>query len=1053
MRYKNTIFLWSSNDTQMVVTNRQLLSVAFWVVFLVIGFLGSGCQCGVIVDPPMESAEIRTSLEKTGTGRPFLQFEHFIPGKTFQKSFQIFASGRSEIVINSFKVKGADADVFQIKFPKLPLRLQPGVKHTVEVSARSDKPGEIEADLVLFSVDAENVQADGSFPIRLRTSGTGAIPVFDCKNKLDFGAVDHDKSKFLECHLSNKGNQAFTIQKVEYHSIKGRGRAFIWHRPSLPLIVGAGEDKVVIGIQFSPAQGKGDTFAGAFTLITDLKGETPASRHRIHVSGKRKSEPLQVIPANIPCTTHAICKELHSELFCLELPGAGRRCSAAPEKTPLAKFPYAGPGGTSTMQVRLQMKSGSITVTKLAFGAENQHFRWIQKPILPLIVKGGEPKELQIGYFGPLNTLSKSTLSIATRSSPNLRVALSLENTVNGCALQVSPSKIAFTWPSTEKLLISNVGNRDCILERVVILQNDKNFDLFPAPGPNQVLKPNGQLPIFVKFKPASKIQTQARILIQSNFTSRPSIWIPLTGVLKCDCFCELKVLPDEGKFDTTPTGMSSEKGIRVTNVGKGDCVLSDFKLSQQSPAGSSVFTFVQKPTLPNRIPASDSFVIPLRFTPVKEGANTGTLHITSNAKVQPNFSVKLSGMGGKQCLFVSSKELDFGMINTTCSATTRELYVYHTGAKGCPARIGLTSATCDAGGCSGKTPIALLSVPTFPYHLTAYKKASFKITYKPKTFGAFKQKLTIKTDSSAQPLLRVALKGEGVTINKQRDVFQPKKLPVDILFMMDSSASMVADQQRLAKAFQAFVQWGVRSGYDFHVGVVTADVSGINYPAGCLRGKPSFTTSKSPHLLSEFSKNIQVGGNGHASEKGLESSFRALSWPAVGGCNKGFLRRKASLAIIYVSDEADQSPGDLNFYENYFKNLKANISQSRVTVHAIVGPPRGGCQGKRGNAQGAPRYWDLVSRLPGVRQSICDEYWNSKMSNIGSHIFRDNRRFRLSRVPDVTTITVRIGGKTIPQKQTWHYNASQQAVYFSGSFVPPVNSVVSVEYNTVCAP
>ena len=49
------------------------------------------------------------------------------------------------------------------------------------------------------------------------------------------------------------------------------------------------------------------------------------------------------------------------------------------------------------------------------------------------------------------------------------------------------------------------------------------------------------------------------------------------------------------------------------------------------------------------------------------------------------------------------------------------------------------------------------------------------------------------------------------------------------------------------------------------------------------------------------------------------------------GGYNMGFLRKDATLEIVFVSDEEDQSPADLSFYINFFKNIKGDGGRNPV--------------------------------------------------------------------------------------------------------------------------
>ena len=151
-----------------------------------------------------------------------------------------------------------------------------------------------------------------------------------------------------------------------------------------------------------------------------------------------------------------------------------------------------------------------------------------------------------------------------------------------------------------------------------------------------------------------------------------------------------------------------------------------------------------------------------------------------------------------------------------------------------------------------------------------------------------------------------------------------------DILLVIDDSASMREEQDRLIASFSAFTDVLETTAADFQLGVVTTDPQA----GATLR---AVIDPQTPDLGAPFGQAIAVGSEGGRVEQGLAQALTAAN-PAT---NPGFLRRGAALHIIVVSDEDDQSDQDDEFYVHELQSL---AGVDRVTVHALVGDLPAGC-------------------------------------------------------------------------------------------------------------
>jgi hypothetical protein len=147
----------------------------------------------------------------------------------------------------------------------------------------------------------------------------------------------------------------------------------------------------------------------------------------------------------------------------------------------------------------------------------------------------------------------------------------------------------------------------------------------------------------------------------------------------------------------------------------------------------------------------------------------------------------------------------------------------------------------------------------------------------------------------------------------------------VDILFVIDDSNSMVAEQQHLIASFDGFIagiQANLSEVNDYHIGVVTTDAYAFNQPGcqslGALVTQTGVGTcgpwaegrfiSLADELAPAFTCAATVGPDGDTNERQIEAVLRAIGpdLAGPGGCNEGFLRDDALLVLVLITDEDD---------------------------------------------------------------------------------------------------------------------------------------------------
>ena len=230
------------------------------------------------------------------------------------------------------------------------------------------------------------------------------------------------------------------------------------------------------------------------------------------------------------------------------------------------------------------------------------------------------------------------------------------------------------------------------------------------------------------------------------------------------------------------------------------------------------------------------------------------------------------------------------------------------------------------------------------------------------------------------EPIFQIPAPDDQIDIFNQKGAAQ-----VDILWVIDNSESMLAEQEKVSSRFADFFTQLLTSQVNYHIGVITTDpanagvLRAYNGPevAGCGADCRFLTpdvgctnpgvitaglndTEVDQKLLDEcqaqlvFRKLISAGIDGSAFEEGFTQAAIALGVndidPATGAPlnnppaeNAGFLRPEATLYIIFVSDEDEGAKADgapVRYYQRLFESLKGAGNERKVSVSAIVGWP-----------------------------------------------------------------------------------------------------------------
>lgn len=631
-------------------------------------------------------------------------------------------------------------------------------------------------------------------------------------------------------------------------------------------------------------------------------------------------------------------------------------------------------------------------------------------------------------------------------------------------------------------LQVINCGDLDLNLNEIRIDGGDGNYSWARADGGQNIadpIPPRGLLALDVWYENqnlAEGDRMEANLVVENDTLDTPTVEVPLVVAGGGAPRCELRWVPNRVEFGLVSRGTCRTREAQIVNVGTGPCDLQSITIPQiplPIPGLQNPFSVAQG--LPPGPLAPGSFnPVTLQVCPDVYGPVLAQVQATYRdpfMMMDTVITADLQAVAGDANIAVIPGELDFGRVTAgECASREERVTAYNTGLiELCISGIRLEGdcneffvverPVANADGCivvSRNTP------------------AEVVLVYEPGDIGPDQCTLIFESDAADFPELRVPLQGEGAQTSEQVDEFiQTSGRDVDILFVIDNSGSMSEEQENLRRNFSNFVSAADRFNNNYQIGVVTTDMVDEG-ESGRLQGNPRIMR-RAGNIANQFSDAADVGSGGSADEKGLEAAQRALSNPlsfdtgvncggdadcvapdtcvegVCGGHNRGFVRDTAALEVIFVSDEDDSSPGTLNFYVDFLKNIKGFRNDSLFHAHSIVGAENGrasGCSSDDGDAVAGRRYVEVSSRTNGEVFSICDDNFGPRLQVLGQRAFDLAIQFFLTRPALRDTIEVSVDGAP---SNGWVYDEDSNSIVFENGDPPAAGATVRVEYEAEC--
>ncbi len=383
--------------------------------------------------------------------------------------------------------------------------------------------------------------------------------------------------------------------------------------------------------------------------------------------------------------------------------------------------------------------------------------------------------------------------------------------------------------------------------------------------------------------------------------------------------------------------------------------------------------------------------------------------------------------------IVVEPLELDFGHLDAGCPGADLEITVTNVGNG--PLRVTGTSWEGPAG----------ISASDLSGEVPAGGSTTVTITYDPFEPGLSEADVAVLSNDPDSPSVSVSVRGEAVPAGEIGDTFnQNGGGKVDVLFVVDTSESMIAHQDRVAEDISFFFGWFEDLQLDYQIGVITADVD-CQDEAGRIQGP--LITPQTPEPQAALAGALALGATSCGSPSGLAATQLALSEPLLSADNAGFLREDALLSVVILSDKFEYSDLPPGAYIGTLGTVKPDAGL--VSVSAIVGDRSSGCEAVCGSgavaAEPGDKYLDVQESFIGVFGSICDCDLADTLTDVGwvSAGFKTN--FRLSQLaasPDLIEVVVN-GTPT----QGWTFDEPTNSVVFEAATAPPAYAEITVNY------
>ncbi len=229
-----------------------------------------------------------------------------------------------------------------------------------------------------------------------------------------------------------------------------------------------------------------------------------------------------------------------------------------------------------------------------------------------------------------------------------------------------------------------------------------------------------------------------------------------------------------------------------------------------------------------------------------------------------------------------------------------------------------------------------------------------------------------------------------------------------DILFVIDNSSSMYAEQKEISKRFDKFVHQ--IKDLDWQIGITTTDPRTNQvwsdgrldpFQRGLYYLTPSLGVENAQAL---FADKVRRRESGWDTEEGIKATYRAIERSMnprneVDRALASFMREKSALAIVLVSDEDESNNNIKNRGSELIKLVQQKWGTNKVFQFNSIITHTQECLRGDGLSMGYA-YEQLSMDTNGIVGDICAKNYSKILKDIGEGVANLVKVYKLSCVP-----------------------------------------------------
>jgi|GEM_PF-1500815 len=744
-----------------------------------------GTDSGTLVIDSDDTDEPVVTVSLNGNGVPVpvpeidvtplsLNYGDVFIGSDSTLSVTITNTGTADLDVSSIALGvGTSAD-FAITSGPANIVLIPGANATVQVTYSPSDDGADSGTVVIESDDSDEPT------VTVSLSGNGVpvpVPEMDVTPlSLNYGDVFIGSDSVLIVTITNTGTANLDVGSIALGGGTSADFAITSGPGSILLAPGA---NVTVQVTYSPS----DEGADSGTLVIE---SDDADEGVVTVSLSGNGVPVPVPEINVtPLSLN------YSDVFI---------------------------GSDSTFSVTItNAGTANLDVSTIALGAGTSADFAITSGPASIVLAPGANTTVQVTYSPSDEGADSGTLVIASDDSDEPTVTVSLSGNgvpvpvpeIDVTPLSLNYGDVFIGSDSVLSVTITNTGTADLDVSSIALgVGTSGDFAITSGPG-SIMLAPGANTTVQVTFSPSDEGTDSGTVLIASDDSDEPTVTVSLSGDGVPVPVPEIDVTPLSLNYGDVFIGSDSALSVTITNTGTADLDVTSIGLGVGT---SGDFAITSGPASVILAPGANT-TVQVTYSPLDEGADSGTLVIGSDDADEAVVTVSLSGNGVPVPvpeIDVTPLSLNYGDVYIG-SDSTLSVTITNTGT----ADLGVTSIAFGAG---TSADFAITSGPA-NILLIPGANVTVQVTYSPSDEGTDSGTLVIDSDDSDEPKVTVSLSGNGVPVPVAEIDVSPLALNYgDVFIGSDSTLSVTITNTGTADLDVTSIALGAGTSADFAI-------------------------------------------------------------------------------------------------------------------------------------------------------------------------------------------------------------------------------------------